>query len=154
MFLYICDIVHLGSARITDIDDNNLPVGFAVIEEGHCPKDLDSFDLTSIRDLFTYLTSIEGIVVTRVLSVWVNMRGIFPSLMPSVALSVESWTVGGKKEAMTHSRKGAVVPDVPFIGENIAYEAGFIVLDVLLYRVEFFGPRDLFPLMLVTSPDV
>ena len=44
----ILDIVELGSERVVDIDDDDLPIGLFFVEESHDPEDLDLFDLTGV----------------------------------------------------------------------------------------------------------
>jgi len=56
--LDIFDIVQLGSERIGNIDDDDLPVCLTLIEESHDTEDLDLFDLAGETDLFTDLTNV------------------------------------------------------------------------------------------------
>ena len=78
--LDIFDVVQLGSERIGNVDDNDLPVCFTLVEEGHDTEDLDLFDLASETDLFTDLANIEGIVVTLGLGFRVRVVGVLPGL--------------------------------------------------------------------------
>lgn len=80
MTLDILDVVQLGSKRVGNVYDDDFPVGFALIEEGHDTENLDLFDLTSVADLFTDLANIEGIVVALGLGFRVSVIGVFPGL--------------------------------------------------------------------------
>lgn len=80
MTLDIFDVVQLGGERIGNVDNNDLPVGLTLIEEGHDTENLDLFDLASETDLFTDLANIEGIVITLCLSFRVRVVGILPGL--------------------------------------------------------------------------
>lgn len=80
MTLDILDIIQLGGKRVGNVDDDDLPVGLTLVEEGHDPENLDLFDLTSVADLFADLTNIKGIVVTLSLGFRVSVVGVFPGL--------------------------------------------------------------------------
>ena len=80
MPLNVLDVVQLGSERIGDVDNDDLPVGLTLIEESHDPEDLDLLDLADVADLFTDLTNIERIVVTLGLGLRVLLLRIFPGL--------------------------------------------------------------------------
>jgi len=113
MTLDILNIVQLGSKRVGNVNDDDLPVGLFLIEEGHDTENLDLFDLASEADLFADLTNIERIVVTPGLGFGVRMVGVFPGL-----------------------GEGTVVPNVTVVGEAVANEAQTTLLDVLLDGVE------------------
>ena len=76
----VLDIVQLWSERIGDVNDDDLPVGFTLIEEGHDTENLDLLDLPSKPDLFTDLANVERIVVALGLGFGVRVVGIFPGL--------------------------------------------------------------------------
>lgn len=63
MPLDIFNVVELGRKRVLYIDNDDFPVGFALVQKSHDSKDFDLLDLTDISDLFTDFTDIEGIVV-------------------------------------------------------------------------------------------
>jgi len=54
----ILNIVELGSQGVLDIDDDDLPIGFAFVKKSHDPEDLDLLDLTNISDLLADLADI------------------------------------------------------------------------------------------------
>ena len=81
MTLDIFDVIQLGSKRVGNVNDDDLPVCFTLVEEGHDTEDLDLFDLTSIADLFADLANVKGIVVTLSLGFRVRMVWIFPCLL-------------------------------------------------------------------------
>ena len=76
----ILNIVQFGGQWIVDINDNNLPVGFFLIEKCHDTKDFDLLDLTRVANQFTNFANIQWIIVTLGLGFWVNDIGVFPSL--------------------------------------------------------------------------
>ena len=82
MPLHILDIVELGSKRIGDVYNDDFPICFTFIEEGHYTKDFDLFDLTYISDLFTDLADVKRIVVAFGFGLSVLLRGILPGLYP------------------------------------------------------------------------
>jgi hypothetical protein len=64
---------------------------------------------------------------------------------------------GGKGwagKATTYSWKSTIVPDIAFIREDIAYEPGFIVLDVLFYGIEGFVSGNLFSMIVGGHPQI
>lgn len=65
---------------MTYINDNDLPVGLFLIQEGHDAENLDLLDLTSVSNQFTDFANIKWIVVTFGLGLGVNDIGIFPGL--------------------------------------------------------------------------
>lgn len=80
MALDVLDIVQLGGKRVVDINDNDLPVGFLLIKQGHDTKDLDLLDLASIADKLANLANVERIVVTLGLGLGVDNVGVLPGL--------------------------------------------------------------------------
>jgi len=63
-----------------DVDDDDLPVGLALIEEGHDTEDLDLLDLADVANLLADLADIEGIVVSSRLGLSMGGCWIFPGL--------------------------------------------------------------------------
>jgi len=118
--LDIFDIVQLGSERVGNVNDNDLPVCLTLIEESHDAEDLDLFDLANVTDLFTDLANIEGIVVTLGLGFGMRVIGVLPGL-----------------------RECTVVPDVAVMGEAVANETQATLLDVLLDWIEWLLLGDL-----------
>lgn len=80
MTLDVLDIVELGSKRVEDINDDDLPVGLAFVEESHDAKNLDLFDLTNVADLLADLTDIERIIVTLGLGLSMRLSRVLPGL--------------------------------------------------------------------------
>jgi hypothetical protein len=120
--LDVLNVVELGSERVVDVDDEDLPVGLAFVEEGHDSENLYLLDLTSVTDGFTDFANVERIVVTESLGLGVSVRRVLPSL-----------------------RESTVVPDVTFVGEAVANETEFALLGVLKDGVEllFLGDFEL-----------
>jgi len=111
--LDILDIIQLGSERVVDINDDDLPVGLALIEEGHDTENFDLLDLTSVTDLFADLANVEWIVVTLGLGFGVRVVWILPGL-----------------------REGTIVPDVTVMGEAVSNETQTTLFYVLLDGIE------------------
>lgn len=80
MALDVLDVVQLGSKRIVDINDNDLPVGLVLVEQGHDTKDLDLLDLAGVADKLANLADVERVVVTLGLGLGVDGVGVLPSL--------------------------------------------------------------------------
>lgn len=85
MSLDILNIVKLGSERVVHINDNDLPVGLLLVEQGHDAKNLDLLDLASVADKLTDFTDIERVVVTLSLGLRVDGVGVLPSLHVNVS---------------------------------------------------------------------
>jgi len=135
----IFDVVQLGSERIGNIDDDDLPVCFTLIEESHDTEDLDLFDLAGETDLFTDLANVEGIIVTLGLGFRVRVVGVLPGLEGNVT----SQGVGMNERGVTNLRECTVVPDVAVMGEAVANETQTTLLDVLLDWIEWLLLADL-----------
>lgn len=71
---------------VVDINDNDLPVGLAFIQQGHDTKNLDLLDLADSGNLLANLDNINRIVVTTGLSLRVGSVGIFPGLSINVKI--------------------------------------------------------------------
>lgn len=80
MALDILNVVKLVGQRIVDIDDNDLPVGLALIEESHNAENLHLLDLANIANKLSDLADIEWVVVTLGLGLRMSGIGVFPSL--------------------------------------------------------------------------
>ena len=78
--LDIFDVVELGCERVRDVDDNDLPVRLALVEESHDTEDLDLLDLADVADALTDFADIERVVVTLGLGVGVRGVGVLPRL--------------------------------------------------------------------------
>lgn len=81
--LYVLDVVELGGEGVLDIDDDDLPIGLALIEESHDAKDLDLLDLADVANLLADLANIERVVVTLGLGLSVRLVGVLPGLSSS-----------------------------------------------------------------------
>jgi len=130
----VLDVVQLWGEGIGDVNDDDLPVGFTLIEEGHDTENLDLLDLASKTDLFTNLANVERIVIALGLGFGVRVVGIFPGLEGCHYLR-KTWV---NARDVTNLRKGTVVPDVAVVGEAVANETQTTLLDVLLDGIEWF----------------
>lgn len=120
MTLNILDVVQARSKRVVDVDDNDLPVGLALVEQSHDSQNLDLLDLTGLGDQLADLTDIQRVVVSLLLGLWVGNVGVFPGL-----------------------RESTVVPEVALVREAVADEAELALLGVLLDWVELLVLGDL-----------
>jgi hypothetical protein len=80
MALDVLDVVQFRCERVLDVDDDDLPVCLALIEERHDPEDLDLLDLSNVADLLANLADVQRIVVTPGLGLSVLLSRIFPCL--------------------------------------------------------------------------
>ncbi|KAI6770200.1 hypothetical protein HG530_004829 [Fusarium avenaceum] len=79
--LNILNVVQLGSERVVDVNDNDLPVSLLLVEESHDTEDLDLLDLANVTNKLTDLADIERVVVTLGLGLGVNSVGVLPGLI-------------------------------------------------------------------------
>ena len=80
MPLDILNVVQLASKRVQDIDDDDFPIGLALVQKRHDTENLDLLDLADVSNLFANLADIKWIVVAPRLGLWVSLGGIFPCL--------------------------------------------------------------------------
>jgi hypothetical protein len=80
MTFNILNVVQLGRERVLDVDDKDLPIGLAFVEEGHDAEDFDLLDLPNVTHLFADLAYVQWIVVAPGLGLGVLLSGILPSL--------------------------------------------------------------------------
>lgn len=130
--LDILDIIKLGSERVVDINDDDLPICLLLVQQSHHTKNLDLLDLASVPNELADLADIERVVVAFCLSLRVDDIGIFPCLkLISIVSPVE--------ENWTYSWESTVVPEIALVGEAVAHESKLALLDVL-----FDGVQELF----------
>lgn len=79
--LDILDVVELGGQRVVDVDDNDLPVGLLLVDQGHDTENLDLLDLTGVTDQLTNLAHVQRVVVTLGLGLRVDGVGVLPGLI-------------------------------------------------------------------------
>ncbi len=80
MALDVLDVVQFGRERVLDVDNQDLPVRLALVEERHDPEDLDLLDLSDVTDLLANLADIQRIVVAPGLGLSMLLSGILPRL--------------------------------------------------------------------------
>ena len=73
--LNILNVVELGGQRVVDVDNDDLPVGLLLVEQGHDTEDLDLLDLARVADELTDLADVERVVVTLGLGLGVDELG-------------------------------------------------------------------------------
>ena len=138
MALDVLYVVELGGQRVIDVDDHDLPVGLALVEQSHDTEDLDLDDLTGLGNKLANLADVQWVVVTLGLGLLVDNVGVLPSLH-SISIGVLS-DIG---VASAYLREGTVVPQVALVGEAVAHEAELALLGVLLDGVELLLLGDL-----------
>lgn len=80
MALDVLDVVQFGCKRVLDVDDDDLPVSLALVEERHDAEDLNLLDLSNVTNLLANLADIQRIVVAPGFGLSVLLVGIFPRL--------------------------------------------------------------------------
>ena len=78
--LDILDVVELGRKGVVHVDDDDLPVGLLLVEEGHDAEHLDLLDLAGVADELTDFADVKRVIVTLGLSLGMNRVGILPGL--------------------------------------------------------------------------
>ena len=114
--LDILDVVQSGSERVVDVNDEDLPVGLALVKESHDTEDLDLLDLADGADGLTDLANVERVVVAVGAGLGVRGVGVLPSL-----------------------REGSVVPNVTVVREAVADVSQLALLDVWCERKLGYG---------------
>jgi hypothetical protein len=144
--LDVLDVVQLGCERVLYVDDDDFPVGLALVEESHDAQDFDLLDLPDVTHLFADLAYVQWVVVTPGLGLCVLLIGILPSLKKNnIRVSmiteprgeVENDEVSSERGSeLADLREGTIVPDVAVVREAVAHVAQATLLDVLFDGVE------------------
>lgn len=90
--LDILNVVELVGQRVVDVDDNDLPVGLLLVNQGHDTEDLDLLDLAGVADQLTNLANVQRVVVTLGLGLGVDGVGVLPGLINLKSIP-ESWSM-------------------------------------------------------------
>lgn len=125
--LNILNVIELRSQWVVDIDDNDLPVGLLLIEQGHNTENLDLLNLARVSDQFTNLANVQWIVVTLGLGFWVDNVRVLPSLISNQLVSQIICVY-----SQSYLREGTVVPEITLVWEAVADETKLALLDILL----------------------
>lgn len=80
MTFNILNVIELGSKRVVDVDDNDLPVCLFFIQQRHHAQNFDLLDLTGIANKLTNLADVKWVVVTFRFGLGVDEIGVFPCL--------------------------------------------------------------------------
>jgi hypothetical protein len=136
--LDVLDIVELGGQWVVDVDDHDLPVGLALIEQSHDTEDLDLDHLTGLGDKLTNLADVQWVVVALGLGFLVDNIGVLPSLY-----SISTGVLSDIGVASSYLGEATVVPEVTLVGEAVPHVAELTLLDVLLDGVELLLLGDL-----------
>lgn len=89
VLLDILDVVQPMSERVVDVDDDDLPVGLLLVQQGHHAQDLHLLDLARVADQLADLADVERVVVALGLGLWVDDVGVLPGLGGILAWGVE-----------------------------------------------------------------
>lgn len=81
MPLNVLNVVEPVRERVVDVDDDDLPVGLALVEESHDAEDLDLLDLANVSDLLADLADVQRVVVALGLSLGVGLGRVLPGLI-------------------------------------------------------------------------
>ena len=80
MALDILNVVELGGEGVVHVDDDDLPVGLFLVEQGHDAKNLDLLDLAGVANELTDLADVKRVIVTLSLGLGVDRVGVLPGL--------------------------------------------------------------------------
>lgn len=80
MALDVLDVVKARGQRVVDVDDNDLPVGLFLVQQGHDAQDFDLLELAAVADQLADLADVEGVVVAFGLGFRVDDVGVLPGL--------------------------------------------------------------------------
>ena len=78
--LNVLNVVELGSQRVVDVHDNDLPVGLLLVDQSHDTQNLHLLDLAGVTDQLANLAHIQRVVVTLGLGLGVDGVRVFPGL--------------------------------------------------------------------------
>jgi hypothetical protein len=85
MSLNVLDVVQLVGQGVVDVNNDDLPVGFLLIEKSHDAEDLDLLDVARLGNQLTNLANVERVVVTFGLGFGMYDVGVFPCLRITLA---------------------------------------------------------------------
>ena len=85
--LNVLNVVELGSQRVVDVHDNDLPVGLLLVDQSHDTQNLHLLDLAGVTDQLANLAHIQRVVVTLGLGLGVDGVRVFPGLV-QVSLAI------------------------------------------------------------------
>jgi hypothetical protein len=128
--LDVLNVIELGSKRVVDVNDDDLPVGLLLVEKSHDSENLDLLDLTSVAHYLTDFADVKRIIVTLSLGFGMNNVGVFPGLLHCEQVSI------AVTHCTTYSWESTVVPEIALVREAVTDESKLALLDVLLDGVE------------------
>jgi hypothetical protein len=79
--LNVLNIVQARRKRVLDVDDDDLPVGLALVEKSHDTENLDLLDLASIANLLANLADIKRVIISLGLGLGMLLGGVLPGLI-------------------------------------------------------------------------
>jgi hypothetical protein len=81
MSLNVLDIIELRSQWVIDVNGNDFPVCFFLVQKSHHTKYLDLLDLTCVSNGLPNLAHVEWVIITFRLSLGMNDVRVFPCLV-------------------------------------------------------------------------
>ena len=78
--LHVFDVIELRSQWVIDINNDDLPVGFFLIQQSHDPEDFDLLDLAGVANEFANLTDVKWVIVALGFGFRVDYIRVFPCL--------------------------------------------------------------------------
>lgn len=80
MTLDIFDVIQPWGQGVIDVDHNDFPVGFFLVEQSHHAEHLDLLNLTSTSHKLTYFADVKRVVISLGFGLRMDGVGVFPGL--------------------------------------------------------------------------
>ena len=80
MSFNIFNVIESGRQRIVDVDDDDLPIRLAFVQQGHDTQNLDLLDLAWSGNKLPYFANVKWIVVSSCFCLCMFNIRILPSL--------------------------------------------------------------------------
>lgn len=120
--LDVLNVVEFRSEWVVDVNDENLPVGLALVKQGHDAEDLDLLDLTGVAYSLTDLTDVERIIVAIGLGFGMGSTGVFPGLTHSTVTGEPSSWDTVREDSLGGSSHCCRMASEPVIGDLIGLD--------------------------------
>ena len=79
--LHILNIIQSSGKSVVDVNDNDFPVCFFLVEQSHDAENLDLLNLTCVSHQLPNFADIERVIVTLCFRLGVNGVRVFPCLI-------------------------------------------------------------------------
>jgi len=77
---HVLDVVQFRCKGVLNVNYDDFPVGFTLVEECHDTKNLNLLDLTNVADLLADLADIERVIVALGFRFCVRLSRVLPCL--------------------------------------------------------------------------